>query len=265
MTPTLSMRLHTWLHATLQAPCVLQPLIGGSSNALYRVECQQHAYVLRVNAPSDIAFSVNRQCEAKVLDLIQPYPWAVQVIRNDVAQGLCLMQTYTPVTQSLSAVGLGQVYEAIHALQSIAIASHDLPLLTIDYTALTAQYQQQLDQFPHLRAAQWLQEWQQGLTALPPLPPVLVHQDLHAGNLCWNTVEPRQLILIDWEYAGLGNAWFDAVPLHNWGFSEAQLRSLTAFQHLTTRQWREGLQQAKHLIQVLTDLWYWARSHAQER
>lgn len=258
MSPSID-RLHTWLQTTLEAPCTLQPLIGGSSNTLYHVECAGRPYVLRVNAPSSLAFSVNRYAEAKVLELIQPYSWAVQIVRNDVRIGLCLMQHYQAVTNPLAQPQFKQLLQAVHELQSIAIPETALNTLTIDYSYLTAQYQAKLDQYPNAKAAAWLKEWQQGLQALPTLPAVLVHQDLHQGNLCYRPTTPKQLILIDWEYAGLGNAWFDAVPLALWGLSHSSLRALPAFQHLSAKQWREGLQLATRLTQVLTDLWYWAR------
>ena len=264
MTPPSFLRLHTWLQATLPAPCVLQPLLGGSSNALYRVECQQQSYVLRVNAPSSIAFSVNRGCEAKVLELIQPYPWAVHIVRNDSEQGLCLMQAYEPLTQALNTHSLEQLRQALRELQSIAIPAADLTLLTINYAHLTEQYQTHLELFPDAQAHAWIEEWQTGLMTLPPTPKVLVHHDLHLGNLCTSTSYPAQLILIDWEYAGWGNAWFDAVALVNLGLNTQHLQTLPAFQHLTATQWREGLHSAKRLTQVLTELWYWARSHAGE-
>ncbi|WP_020558411.1 phosphotransferase family protein [Thiofilum flexile] len=265
MTPPPSIWLHTWLQATLSAPYVLHSLSGGSSNTLYRVECPTQSYVLRVNAPSTLAFSVNRLCEAKVLELIQPYPWAVQIIRNDVPQGLCLMQAYEPVPQALSQTALLSLPQTLAELQSITIPIADVTLLTIDYTQLTAQYQTLLERFPSPLAQALLTEWREKLSTLPRLPPVLVHHDLHLGNVCQNTTRAHPFVLIDWEYAGLGNAWFDAVALVTWGLDPQHLRTLPAFQHVTAQQWQAGLQSAKRLNQVLAELWYWARGHAQEQ
>lgn len=262
MNPRPNTHLHLWLQDTLLVPCELYPLTGGSSNTLYQVICGQQRYVLRVNAPNTVAFSVNRACEAKVLELIQPYPWAVQTIRNDVAQGLCLMQAYAPL-QVLNQHHLAPVLNAIHSLQSIVIPEPDLSTLTINYSNLTAQYYQHWQEFPDTNAAQLLNHWQQGLSTLPAIPQVLVHHDLHLGNLCRSTLAPHSLILIDWEYAGLGNAWFDAVALVRLGLSTQALQTLPAFQALTAQQWEDGLQIATRLTQVLTDLWYWARGHAE--
>lgn len=116
-------------------------------------------------------------------------------------------------------------------------------------------------------ALQQIANVEDGLAALPKLPACLVHHDLHRGNLALDVLSgAQQLIILDWEYSGLGNAWFDAAAMHRFlKISPELLQALPAFhdfdkhQSLAINEFNEGLATAIQLSEIIDALWYWAR------
>lgn len=67
--------------------------------------------------------------------------------------------------------------------------------------------------------------------------PVLCHNDLHSGNVL---PTPQQLVAIDWEYAGIGSAYFDIVcaALGCPGIDTKALIQLTLGESFSPQLWR---------------------------
>ena len=233
-----------------------QAIAGGSSNQLYLSPDKQQ--VLRCNAPPPLTFGVDRQREAHILELIQPYPWSVQVIDNQVDQGYCLLRAYQPIatTKPLAAAQQQQLLAAIATWQTIPLSAN--PVWHISYPTLLQSYQEALPRHPDAPA--WIKAFLSHWQALPQLPTVLVHHDLHPGNLC---LDGEQLIVLDWEYAGFGNPWFDAVGLcRGCGIQADAIKALPIFAGLTQNQWELGLMHALEAAAYLDRLWFAVREMA---
>ena len=68
-------------------------------------------------------------------------------------------------------------------------------------------------------------------------------------------------MILDWEYAGFGNPWFDAAALHNkLGISIEELSTLPAFKHLKSAELEEGIVDAIWLTDSLESLWLSVRA-----
>lgn len=173
-------------------------------------------------------------------------------------------------TPLLSNQQQAQLVKAISDLQNILLKT---TIQDDEYSKLKINYQQTWDTayLPQALARNdqqsicWIKEINQHLETLPLIPESLVHHDLHIGNLALNTKNDTQerdeLILLDWEYGGIGNAWLDAAALVNFfNISSEVISTLPVFQQLSNRTFQEGLQQAIELRELINRLWYRARN-----
>jgi thiamine kinase len=241
--------------------------------------------IARINGANAITPGVNRQREAVLLDELKHFEWAPQIIRNAHEEGWCVMRCYEPLhAKSLTVSQQQQVLAAIAKLQSIQPHNPD-GLLTIDYHQLILEnYQSLATQYSDRRALEQIAEFERGLVGLPELPRCLVHHDLHIGNLALDTESTysesathkqipeisalqsnEQVIILDWEYGGLGNAWFDAAAMHRFlEISPEDLIELPAFSTFNTEAFNHGLNAAIRLSETIDALWYWAREINQQ-
>lgn len=235
---------------------------SGTSNTLYQGGVNGQLLILRVNADQELAFGVSRQREACVLDLLQGQRWAQQVVCNRPELGWCLMQHHG-LALSDEAMNPAQQEDLLQLVQAL----HRVPLpedqtlyecCLLDYPQLFLSYQQALNQLE--KPLPWLELLNRLVTLFAQLPPValcLTHHDLHPGNLCW---QEQQLTLIDWEYAGIGNPWFDAGALARYcAVPETALAALSSFTHLSVPEFKQGLAKAEEALQLLEQLWFKVR------
>ena len=261
---------------TLQDAYAWKPFAKGSSNSIFlgtlknSPEAQPtKTVVLRINALPKDTPGVVRQREADILNLIQPFAWAPQIIRNEPNQGWCLMHHYELIdpaeksSERLSDHNQKQLLEALNELQSIAVNSDEL---RYDYEALLDDtYQPIAIRRQDKQAKEWIETIRRDLVTLPKLPSCLVHHDIHMGNLVLaqsdeNKASKTRLVILDWEYAAIGNPWFDASCLSRYLFIPADdIYSLALFKTLDKATFKEGLEQADRMTEILQKLWYWAR------
>ena len=265
----------------------------GSSNQLFKGINQDSsnapALIARINGANAITPGVNRQREAVLLDELKHCKWAPQIIRNAPEEGWCVMRCYEPlIAKSLTALQQQQLLAAIAELQRIQPHNPD-GLLAIDYHQLILEnYQSLAVQLNDREALEQIAVFERGLLELPELPLCLVHHDLHMGNLALDTntdtestysesathkqilessalQSNKQVIILDWEYGGLGNAWFDAAAMHRFlKVSPEDLIKLPAFSTFNTEAFNHGLNAAIRLSETIDALWYWAREINQQ-
>jgi len=265
----------------------------GSSNQLFKSINQDSAnapvLIARINGANAIAPGVNRQREAVLLDELKHCKWAPQIIRNAPEEGWCVMRCYEPlIAKSLTAPQQQQLLAATAELQSIQPHNPD-GLLAIDYHQLILEnYQSLAVQLNDRGALEQIAVFEQDLFGLPKLPLCFVHHDLHMGNLALDTntdtestysespthkqtpessalQSNEQVIILDWEYGGLGNAWFDAAAMHRFLMIPSEdLITLPAFSAFNTEDFNHGLNAAIKLSEIIDALWYWAREINQQ-
>ena len=241
-----------------------QAFAKGSSNTLFRGENESNELVVRVNAPARLTPGVCRDREAALLNIIAKYEWSPNVIENQVEQGWCAMQRYQPFTeQALSKQQKAQVLKAIGELQLIDHQSvPERHSLVIQYEELwNTLYLPEAEKRNHQQALAWIKKIKQLLKDLPDVTSCFVHHDLHLGNLAMDqTQSPEQIILLDWEYGGIGNPWIDAATLKSLlAIEDQEIAMLPAFKHLTPDSFALGLVQAVELLDTISKIWYWLR------
>lgn len=249
----------------LGAPLLWQPITStGTSNRLFCAQHKEEKLILRVNASSKLAFGVSRESEAKILALIQGYHWAPKVIKNNWQQGWCLMQDHgATVTEGACQSILPILLDSVDQWQRIAAVERG----QFDYQALFDAYrvsiQQSAESTNQTDDLLMLDHLIQAFDTLPEVPCCLTHHDLHIGNLCG---DKKQLTVLDWEYAGFGNPWFDAACLHaKFKLPISSVGALPAFQHLSEPALMQGMTNAIGLIKVLETLWFNVRANHSPR
>lgn len=135
----------------------------------------------------------------------------------------------------LSNINVQSLSELINAIHTITPAEQPLDLHTQLARYTTLAYQRGVSKtalidpdHPSLKRA---------LALLAEDNQVLCHNDLHDANLLHNG---RQLIAIDWEYAGIGSAYIDIVSAVEGctDIDEHQLIQLTLGATFSPRKWR---------------------------
>ncbi|WP_250655898.1 phosphotransferase family protein [Alkalimarinus coralli] len=247
----------------------------GTSNHHFRGLHEAQNLILRINATKTVAFGASRQSEAMALELIQDFDWSPTVIKNNWQEGWCLMQDHgSAVASETSQTVTSQLLASIAEWQTIAVDSHSSfdhssldhtiqlgHTLRFNYATLFETYRNKIENSSNIsssrRHTELLDQLIDRFDRLPTVPLCLTHHDLHPGNLC---LDGHQLIVLDWEYAGFGNPWFDAASLcGKFGITADVIGSLPAFKQIQKNQLTQGLTNALWLTKALETLWYAVR------
>lgn len=246
----------------LGAPITWQPIeTTGTTNRLLRGQRGKESLILRINADVDVAFGVSRESEAQILALVQGFRWAPKVIKNHWQEGWCVMQDHG---ETISRTALQAISPLL--IESVTQWQQIPPVdsARFDYTALFNAYRSRLlnklvdsAQTSYLLL---LDELTNRFGELPEVPLCLTHHDLHLGNICGHE---KKLTVLDWEYAGFGNPWFDAACLHSkLNMPIKTIATLPAFKHLQQPTLKQGMTNSIGLIKVLEQLWFTVRVNA---
>jgi thiamine kinase len=190
-------------------------LSDGPTNSSYLLEKAGEQYVLRVDKPGAVKLSLNRSNEKLVCIAVADAGLAPEPLYFDPVAGIYLRR-YLPgrswVDSDLDNPGnlerLARLLRELHGLAPIGAA----------FNPLTAarRYAAQLGSERSRSILHRAEELMQQITA-DSMAPALCHNDL----VCQNILEGERLMLIDWEYAGVGDPFFDlAVVVQHHGLGE---------------------------------------------
>jgi aminoglycoside phosphotransferase (APT) family kinase protein len=217
----------------------IEPLLGGNSNATYRVVAEAGTFVLRrppVHALSKSAHSMER--EHQVLSALVgtgvPVPTVVAICTDPAVFGAPFLVmdevVGVPLTDSLPArygpgavAGLGhEMVDVLARLHSVDVDDVGLSTFGRPEGFLERQVGRWRTQYrsyavrdlPAFEAvATWL-----GRNRPKEQRPGILHGDFHIDNCLWATDEPRLLAVIDWELSTVGDPLLDlGLCLALWG------------------------------------------------
>ena len=221
---------------------------GATRHLLYTAEIDSSRYVIRIEPDSHRAPGVDPTREKVVLSLIDAMDWSPQVSVNLPDLGVVVMED---AGRSLSNEQLCEskklaLLQAVIEMQSIT----GVPLF--DYDEIFSQYRSKL---PGTGSQQAIDSCLGLLESLPEIEATLVHHDLHRGNLCWSDLD--RLTILDWEYAGLGNPWFDyAVLARDCGFTLSEFTQIPRLQAMDEGKLAHWLAVAIDMVDQLEQIWY---------
>jgi thiamine kinase-like enzyme len=242
-------RLEPLLGASAGEP---QPLDGGITNRNYRARLGGRDYVIRLPGKDTALLGISRDAER-----VANAAAAGLGIAPEVAAAFedCLVTRFVPCRAVSAAELAAAPEEAARALRAFHEGGSGLPTrfwvpeLLASYAAIV---QERGGQLP--REYQYAREVAERIAAARPLvDPVPCHNDLLTANLIRSTDTEGALLLVDWEYAGMGERFFDLGNLSiNNGFDEqADRRLLEAY---LEREPEPGERAALALMRAMSDV-----------
>jgi len=197
-------------------------LSNGPSNASYLIEQGDAAFVLRVDKPEATRLGLDREAEGEVLRALASAGLVEAPLYSAPSQGILLRRfipgrTWSPDEwrESGKLARLAHVLRKLHALSPAG--------RPFDPLGAARRYAMQLGT-PRAQAV--LEAAAKAYAAIPPATPVLCHNDPVCGNILESG---DRLILIDWEYAGGGDPFFDlAVVVEHHAVDEQHARGFVA-------------------------------------
>jgi thiamine kinase len=178
-------------------------LSDGPTNASYLLEQAGAQYVLRLDKPGALELGLNRSNEKQVCKVVAEAGLAPEPLYFDPVAGIYLRR-YLPgrswVVADLDSPGkmerLARLLRGLHSLAPVGAM--------FDPLTAARRYAARLGSEQSRAILLRLEKLMQQLVA-DQSDPALCHNDL----VCHNVLEGERLMLIDWEYAGIGDPFFD--------------------------------------------------------
>ncbi len=182
---------------------IIEPLSDGPSNSSYRVRRGGEDFVLRLDKPATTELGLDRATEKQVCDTVAAAGLAPAPVWFDLERGLYLRHFQSGATWSVDQMHdkanlerLAGVFRQVHRLPA--------PAKQFEPAAAASRYARQLGGAEAQRLSQHAGQLWQELQGTRQ-PDCLSHNDPVHSNI----LESSRLMLIDWEYAAAGDAWFD--------------------------------------------------------
>jgi thiamine kinase len=236
----------------ISSATVEQQLSDGPSNASYLLEQSGERFVLRLDKPEARALGLNRSNEKTVLQAIANGGLAAEPYYFDVSKGVLLRSFIAGRSWTMDDMGR---QHQLSRLARLLRTLHGLPPAGDSFDPLKAAHG--YARFINDSGANAVLRRAENLaTEIGNFPQsaVLCHNDL----VCQNILESESLRLIDWEYAAVGDRFFDlAVVLQHHGvesrLSGVFLENYLGRSALAEEQKQLSLQ--RDFYQCLLDLW----------
>lgn len=184
---------------------IVEQLADGPTNSSYLVERSGRLHVMRLDKPEAAALGLDRENEYRVVAAAAAAGLAPGYSHVDRAAGVSLRpfvpgRSLTPddLAEPRTLANLAGVLGRLHRLTPLGRA--------FDPLGAARRYADQLGGAEPRRLARRA-ESVLSCTNAPPAAPALCHNDLVSGNVL--RTEAGELLLIDWEYAGVGDPYFD--------------------------------------------------------
>lgn len=230
---------------------IVSRLSGGPTNHSFEVEKGGERYVLRLDKPEAARLGLDRQGEKAVCAVIADAGLGDPAVYFDAEAGVYLRRFVPGRSWEPRDLENPDNLERLAALLS---RIHALPPAGRAFKPLKAagRYARQIGT---REAGELFGRAATAYALVRPSTPALCHNDL----VCQNVVEGEGLTLIDWEYAGIGDPFFDlAVVVQHHGLEE-DLAQCFLHAYLDNEPVPEQLEQLQvqcRFYQSLLNLWY---------
>lgn len=219
MNQQLTDALNTWPQWQVEqpsAPIYLYELTSGLTNKSHLVRVGERCYVIRLNEQGDCALGINRTHERLIVEKLSSYKLCPKIVYPEV----CTVENDQRFTvfeyidgRTWGNDDFADIHNQQRLLQKIETYQQlqvDIP--TFDYSRCVHNYREAIAQRGITMNADvsvaFINFYQRlDLFLKKSYTPVLSHHDLVPGNI----IETKQgLVILDWEYAGMGHPDFDA-------------------------------------------------------
>ena len=212
----------------------LSPLGSGLNNDTYRVDRDGRAFSMRVAVAMSRGSTLDRIFELKVLQEAAQQGLAAPLVCGDAECGFLVQEWVVgqpwpaaSVREPANIARMAELLKRVHQLPPPLPERVMRPSAWVEYyqAALTSENVSMAATLANAAGPRLA-----SLGALPPPPAVVCHSDLHLMNLIERPADAgglSPLMLLDWEYAHLSEAFWD---LAGWSanndFADPLLRSL---------------------------------------
>jgi thiamine kinase len=184
-------------------------LPGGMTNQNYRITVDGQRFVLRVSGPNTAVLGINRHNECAITHAAARVGIAPEVVYAIEPEGHLITRFIPGHKLSRAEIQRPELsYQLAHILKRI----HALPVIDATFSPFRSieSYSTAAAQLGSTFPVNfdWLLEQMYAIEQaeqVHPTPASLCHNDLVRGNLLYDT----SITVLDWEYAGMGNIYFD--------------------------------------------------------
>lgn len=246
------------IHGVIKA----EPLLRGVANNVYKITTTKATYILK-QFRFDHPYGLDRDQEVQVQRQLAEQQLAPEVLHYDAAQGL-VVQSYLeePDLAHADLPMADKLRELAQLAAHIHRVSINAPVWSL--RERLARYCQQLAEFDRDHAKQFesrLKRFRKLLDSFAAHP-VFCHNDLGLHHV-FLAPTPR---VIDWEYSGIGERYFDLASAMAANEMELPQRNafINAYEASAGFQvHRETLESWRELVAVVNQLWYELHHHLQ--
>lgn len=229
----------------------IEELTGGFTNRTFLICSGGERCVLRLNASATGAFTFDRKCELSILASAGEAGLAPAVIYSNLERGILVTEYLTDPAWTASDL---ESTENMEALAALIRRIHALPIsgVRLDLNLSAARYEEFL-QGRHGLHAYALRCREVIASSRQSDDLVCCHNDVVAGNV----IASNPLKLIDWEYAGDNDPYFDLASVtrfHNLSDHVADVL-LSAYAGQSDGESRERLASQERIFDAIQWLW----------
>jgi thiamine kinase-like enzyme len=222
----------------------------GLTNESWLVRTANDAVVVRTSNRQWASLQIDRIAESLVLDAVAQAGIGPEVVAFDLSRGLLVTRYLGPTCTQ----------PQMHEARFIVRPPHDVR--EVHLPSVVAGYLGTLDTLSRGSSLTSAEMRNRGLTLATEIAesfsPRLCHNDVHHLNL----VDRDPLRLIDWEYAGVGEPFFDLASVciyHDYSLQQ-RTQLLQAYAGSTTACDIERLAKCCWLFEYVRDLWIEVRT-----
>lgn len=238
-------------------------LRDGLSNDSWLVRTAHDAVVVRINNPNEQVLHVDRNAEKEILQVAAAAGIGPEVLLCDPERHVLVTRYLGPTCtpDDLHAperiARTGRLLRRLHALGAPpSLSSMQWHEVIADYVATLTTMNRKtslLDEEVKARAIAIALEIE-GTSSLR----CLCHNDVN----CLNLVDPGELKLLDWEYAGVGDPYFDlaSVAFYNEFGTDERALLLRAYEGDVDSRAMRRLAKACVVFEYVHDLWHAVRA-----
>ena len=232
-------------------PDIIEQLNDGTRHRALRVRAlsgEEHIDFVIREAPPSRGLGIQTQEELSVMQLAAAAELTPRLVYVDASMATTVTEYLPPLDIAVNGALLAELIKRIHALPRIDSAA------VIDLAGRLEHYRcQAIDKgyTPEQLFTVDLPILKTAIEYLTVQPKVLCHNDLNPSNV---RLAPQGAVAIDWEYAGLGNAYFDAAAcfLQSPELSEGKFLAGIFGSHPDYQSWHH----AQRLYRAIEWNWY---------
>ncbi|MDX1705384.1 choline/ethanolamine kinase family protein [Pseudidiomarina sp.] len=241
-----------------------EPLLRGVANDVYKITTTGHSYVLK-HFRFDHPYGLDRAQEVAVQQQLAAEQLAPEVLYFDPVQGLMLQPFLDGPDLAHSPEPIS---DKIHVLADVSARIHRAQVEVPPWSlhSRLQRYCDHLRNFEPERGRQFTKRLQGYHKLIDSFGahPVFCHNDLAFHHVFKNGAP----LVIDWEYSGLGERYFDlasAIQVNQ--FDETQQRAfINAYEGIAGFQVNSNLiADWLELVKVVSQLWYELHHHLQQK